>query len=89
MYCVCGEKQIAGIDYFESYAPVAAWFTIHMVMNLALQNGWATQHVDFSNTFVQITLDEMFLDDHNNGYKDRVILKFDKSLYGPVQAPQT
>jgi hypothetical protein len=27
-FCVRGDKQIAGVDYFESYAPVASWSTV-------------------------------------------------------------
>jgi hypothetical protein len=41
-FCARGDKQIAGVDYFESYAPVTSWSTIRMVMNLAMQQGWAT-----------------------------------------------
>jgi hypothetical protein len=96
-YCVRGDKQIAGVDYFESYASVAAWSTIRIVMNLALQNGWATPHMDFSSAFVQaplgeevyVEVPEMFCDDNNNGHKDGVVLKLNKSLYGLVQAPRT
>jgi hypothetical protein len=73
-FCVRGDKQIAGVDFFESYAPVAAWLTVQMVMNLAIQRGWATRQVDFLNAFVQATLNEevyvelpeMFRDDQNN-----------------------
>jgi hypothetical protein len=94
-FCVRGDKQIAGVDYFESYAPVASWSTIRMVMNLAVQRGWATRQVDFSNAFVQaelkeevyVELPEMFRDEHNHGSKDGVVLKLNKSLYGLVQAP--
>jgi hypothetical protein len=94
-FCVRGDRQIAGVDYFESYAPVASWTTVRMVMNLAVQRGWATRHVDFSNAFVQATLTdevyvelpEMFRDEQGNGPKDGVCLKLNKSLYGLVQAP--
>jgi hypothetical protein len=68
-----------------------------MVMNLAIQQGWATRHMDFSNAFVQATLaeevyvelPEMFRNKHDNGSKDGVVLKLHKSLYGLVQAPRT
>jgi hypothetical protein len=94
-FCVRGDKQIAGVDYFESYAPVASWSTVRMVMNLAVQRGWATRQVDFSNAFVQaelkeevyVELPEMFRDEHNHGSKEGVVLKLNKSLYGLVQAP--
>jgi histone deacetylase 1/2 len=94
-FCMRGDKQIAGVDYFESYAPVASWTTILMVMNLAVQRGWATRQVDFSNAFVQaelteevhVDLPEMFRDEQNHGSKDGVVLKLNKLLYGLVQAP--
>ena len=87
-----GDKQIAGVDYFESYAPVASWTTIRMVMNLAVQQGWATRQVDFSNAFIQaelteevfVELPEMFRDEQNHSNKDGVVLKLNKSLYGLV-----
>jgi hypothetical protein len=92
---VCSNKQIAGVNYFESYAPVASWSMVRMFMNLAVQRGWATHQVDFSSAFVQASLKEevymelpeMFRDEQNNGNKDGVILKLNKSLYGLVQAP--
>jgi hypothetical protein len=27
-FCVCGDKQLPGIDYFDTYAPVVSWSTI-------------------------------------------------------------
>ena len=57
-FCVRGYHQIKNLDYFESYDPVASWSTIPMVMNIAAQRGWSTQKVDFSNSFVQATLEE-------------------------------
>jgi hypothetical protein len=96
-FCVRGDKQIAGVDYFESYAPVASWATIRMVMNIAIQQNWATRHTDFSSAFVQaplaeevyVELPEMFRDEQDHGSKDGVVLKLNKSLYGLVQAPRT
>jgi histone deacetylase 1/2 len=66
-----------------------------MVMNLAVQQGWATRQVDFLNTFVQaelkdevyVELPEMFRDKQNHGRKDGIVLKLNKLLYGLVQAP--
>ena len=66
-------------------------------MNLAMQRGWVTRHVDFSNAFVQANLKEevylevpeMFFDEHGNGRKDDVVLKLQKSIYGLVQAPRS
>jgi hypothetical protein len=58
-FCGRGDKQIAGVDYFESYAPAAScWSTMCMMMNLAIQRGWTTRQVNFSNAFVQAELKE-------------------------------
>ena len=67
-----------------------------MVMNIAIQRGWSTRQVDFSNAFVQATLAEdvyievpaMFADENHND-KESVVLKLNKSLYGLVQAPRS
>ena len=96
-YCARGDKQVQNVDYFESYAPVASSSTVRMVMNLAMQRGWVTRHVDFSNAFVQANLKEevylevpeMFFDEQGNGRKDDVVLKLQKSIYGLVQAPRS
>ena len=55
-FCARGDKQIEGVDYFEIYDPVAAWYTVCMVMNISIQREWATQQVDLSNAFVQAKL---------------------------------
>ena len=61
-FCVRGDKQIEGVDYFESYAPVASWTTIRMLLCLSVNQGWETKQVDFSNAFVQAKLtDEVYV----------------------------
>ena len=57
-FCVRGDKQIEGVDFFESYAPVVSWSTVRMLLCLTMQMGWETRQVDFSNAFVQATLEE-------------------------------
>ena len=32
-----GENQIEVVDYFEIYAPVAAWSTVRMVVNIVIK----------------------------------------------------
>ena len=38
-FCARGDKQIADVDYFESYAPVVSWSTVRMLLNLLIQKG--------------------------------------------------
>jgi hypothetical protein len=36
-FCCQDDKQIEGVDCFERHAPVVAWSTVRMVMNVAVQ----------------------------------------------------
>ena len=48
-FCVRGDAQVEGLDYFESYAPVASWNTIRIILIMSLQQGWKIKQADFSN----------------------------------------
>ena len=83
------------VDYFESYAPVASWSTIRVILVMAMQHNWTINQVDFDNAFVQAPLDKdvyielppMFQDESWMDKKE-VCLKLKKSLYGMVDAPR-
>jgi Reverse transcriptase (RNA-dependent DNA polymerase) len=42
-----GGKQLHGLDYWETYAPVASWSTIRTILIIALTNQWHVQQIDF------------------------------------------
>jgi len=94
-FCVRGDKQIKGVDYFETYAPVVSWSTIRMLLCLSLQYGWFTKAVDFANAFVHeeikedvyVSLPTIFQDDSGVQNKE-LVLKLKKSLYGLAQSPK-
>lgn len=48
-----GGKQEKGIDYWDTYAPVATWPTIRLIMILAVTNKWMTRQLDFVLAFPQ------------------------------------
>ena len=52
-YCVHGDKQIEGVDYFDTYAPVVQWSTVRLVITMVLANNWTTRQVDYTNAFAQ------------------------------------
>jgi hypothetical protein len=58
MFCVRGYLQKAGVDFFETYAPVCQWSTVRMILTVVLQNGWATKQVDYTNAFDQAEMKE-------------------------------
>ena len=93
-FCVRGDMQEEGVDYFERYAPVVAWSTVRLLLCLSISNGWKTRQVDFSNAFVQaelkenvyVTLPAMF-EGPNGETSKEVVMKLNRSLHGLVQAP--
>jgi hypothetical protein len=56
-FCARGDKQVEGVDYVEKYAPVVSWTTVRLLLCMSITQGWKTRQVDFSNAFVQSTLD--------------------------------
>ena len=92
-YCVRGDLQREGIDYFETYAPVVQWSTVRLLLTMILTNRWTTKQVDYTNAFAQADLKEEVYIEQPKGFarKDKLdmVLKLIKSLYGLKQAPKT
>jgi len=42
-YCVRGDQQTEGVDYFETYAPVVQWSTVRLLLTMILANDWTTR----------------------------------------------
>ena len=87
-----GDKQVRGIDYFDSYAPVVQWTTICLTLILAMLWNWETVQIDYTNAFAQVTLDEEIYMDMPHDFIPKnsnhdFILKLNRSLYGLKQAP--
>jgi hypothetical protein len=86
---VNGSRQIQGIDYTESFAPVVQWSTIRMVNTLAAMHNLKGKQIDFTQAFPQAKLKEdiylRFLAgfEHKN---DKWALKLKRNLYGLIQA---
>jgi hypothetical protein len=55
--CVNGKEQCFGRDYWETYAPVASWSTIRLLLILSTLMGLQTRQVDYTLAFPQATLD--------------------------------
>ena len=92
-YCVRGDKQIKGVDYHETYAPVVAWTTVRMMLVMAATQGLCTTQIDFTNAFVQADIKEDVYIEMPQGFGSPsdgdYILKLNKNLYGLCQAPKS
>ena len=92
-YCVRGDMQVEGEDFFDTYAPVVQWSTVRLLLTMVLSNGWTTKQVDYTNAFAQANLNEEVYIEAPRGFRRPdgrdMILKLRKSLYGLRQAPKT
>ena len=92
-YCVRGDLQREGVDYFDTYAPVIQWSTVRLLLTMVLSKNWKTKQVDYTNAFAQARLkEEVYIESPRGfGRKDKkdMVLKLINSLYGLKQAPKT
>ena len=56
--CAGGHRQIEGVDYFETYAPVVNWNTVRLLLIIAAQMELATRQVDYTAAFVHAPIDK-------------------------------
>lgn len=89
---VKGYVQQPGIDYTETFAPVARMDTIRILLALAAQMKWEIWHVDVKSAFLNGNLVEEIYVAQPEGFvvkgdEDKVY-KLHKALYGLKQAPR-
>jgi hypothetical protein len=87
--CVNVSRQIQGIDYTESFAPMVQWSTICMVNTLAAMHNLKGKHIDFTQAFPQSKLKEDIYLRFPAGFEhknENWALKLKHNLYGLVQA---
>jgi Reverse transcriptase (RNA-dependent DNA polymerase) len=88
---VHGGKQVKGFNYWETYAPVASWSSIRLIMNLATLQDWKMRQLDFVLAFPQAPVETDIYMDIPKGFeykgnKDDHVLKLVNNLYGQKQA---
>ncbi len=57
-FCARGDKQIEGVDYFDTFAPVVNWTTVRLMLILSIILGLATKQVDYTAAFVHAPIDK-------------------------------
>ncbi|KAE9037945.1 hypothetical protein PR001_g8167 [Phytophthora rubi] len=85
-----GFKQLAGLEYTETYAPVIRFETIRAAIYFALQRGWAILQYDVKTAFLYGHLDEVIFMEQPPGFQsepDAYVCHLQRSLYGLRQAP--
>eukprot|EP00963_Diacronema_lutheri_P001208 scaffold78_cov513-Pavlova_lutheri.AAC.1 len=84
-----GFKQVAGIDFGETFAPVAKQSTLRLLWTLAAKRDWEVENIDIKTAFLNGDLDEEIYMDMPPGFQvDGKVWKLKKTLYGLKQAPR-
>jgi Reverse transcriptase (RNA-dependent DNA polymerase) len=87
-----GYSQQPGIDYQETFAPVARHEIIRMLISLAAHKGWKMFQLDVKSAFLNGVLKEKVYVVQPQGFEvegeEKKVYKLKKALYGLKQAPR-
>ncbi|KAL0446503.1 UNVERIFIED_CONTAM: Retrovirus-related Pol polyprotein from transposon RE2 [Sesamum latifolium] len=88
-----GFTQTYGVDYFETFFPVACLNSIRILFSLAVNLSWPMYQMDIKNAFLYGDLNETVYMDQPPGYvaqgrKQRMVCKLKKAIYGLKQSPR-
>lgn len=87
-----GYAQTHGIDYNETFAPVAKFTTIRSILAMAAMEDLEVHQMDVKTAFLNGDLEEDIYMDQPEGYvspqQQHLVCKLQKSLYGLKQSPR-
>ena len=87
-----GYSQTYGLDYEETFSPVAKMASIRVVISLVASLKWNTYQIDVKNAFLNGILKEEVFMEQPHGFKDNVnpdyVCKLKRGLYGLKQSPR-
>ena len=93
-----GFEQVHGIDFHETFAPVAKFVTVQVLLALAAHNNWEIEQMDVKTAFLHPALNEEVFMAIPEGYSEYShmpspnstfpVLRLLKALYGLKQAPR-
>lgn len=95
-FCARGDKQIEGVDFFDTYAPVVQWISIWLMLILECLLGLVSKQGDGTCAFLHAHLpeDEKVFVEMPLGFKQydcsgrTKVLKLKRTLYGLQQSPR-
>jgi transposase InsO family protein len=85
-----GYTQQQGIDYEETFAPVARLDSLRLLLALAAHEDWEIHQIDIKTAFLNGDLDEEIYMDQPEGFteegKEHLVCRLKKAIYGLKQA---
>jgi transposase InsO family protein len=89
---VFGNRQLPGIDFHETFAPVAKMVTVRIFLAVAITRNWELHQMDVHNAFLHGDLEEEVYMKLPPGYAPSgstgKVCRLRKALYGLRQAPR-
>jgi hypothetical protein len=86
-----GYAQTYGINYEETYSPVAKMKTVTVIIIMARTKGWSLHQMDVKNAFLHGDLQEEVYREQPPSYVDQthpnLVCRLKKALYGLKQTP--
>ena len=87
-----GFSQKFGVDYDETFAPVAKFTSIRVILSIAAKYGLSLHQMDVKTAFLNGRLDEDIYMQQPEGFADQThpnyVWKLKRSLYGLKQSPR-
>ncbi|KAK3005199.1 hypothetical protein RJ639_016441 [Escallonia herrerae] len=87
-----GFSQHYGMDYEETFSPVAKMVTVRTIISLAAYKGWKLWQLDVKNAFLYGELDRAVFMEQPQGFVSKqfphYVCLLKKALYGLKQAPR-
>jgi histone deacetylase 1/2 len=103
-FCARGDRQVEGVDFFDTYAPVVNWTTVRLLLVLSVILNLATRQVDYTAAFLHAPIDKdpnwanltpaekqrsgVYVDMPRGFRQAGKVLKLKRSLYGLKQSPR-
>lgn len=87
-----GSRMQKGVHYDETYAPVASWNSIRLLLTMTAVHKWHTKQLDFVLAFPQAPVDrDIYMKipkgfELDQGNSADYVLKLHKNVYGQKQA---